>query len=169
MGKIKFLSFLLILISASISSQETIKEKKDTSVKIIEDVPVFPGCLGDTRALKKCFSKRVQIHFRKKFNLDLPNQLGLAGGYKKVFISFGIDTTGKVVNVNVKAPHIKLEKEVERVVKMLPQMRPGLQDGKAVNVKFSIPFTIYISETKAQKKARKRKERKERWKRRNKN
>ena len=122
-------------------SEEVIE---DVSFMIIEDVPVFPGCKGDKTALKSCFSKMVQKHFSRKFDADLPNELGLDAGRKKVFIGFKIDRNGNVVNIQARAPHPKIKKEVVKVMKMLPKMKPGRQRGKAVGVKYSIPFTLIV-------------------------
>ena len=117
---------------------------EDVSFMIIEDVPVFPGCKGNKAQLKKCFSKKVQKHFSRKFDADLPNELGLSAGRKRVFIGFKIDKTGNIVNVNARAPHPKIKSEVIKVMKQLPRMKPGKQRGKPVGVKYSIPFTLIV-------------------------
>jgi protein TonB len=117
---------------------------EDVSFMIIEDVPVFPGCKGNKEELKACFSKMVQKHFSRKFDADLPNELGLSPGRKRVFIGFKIDKTGKIVNVQARAPHPKIKSEVISVMNQLPTMTPGRQRGKAVGVKYSIPFTLIV-------------------------
>ena len=117
---------------------------EDVSFMIIEDVPVFPGCKGSKNELKACFSKMVQKHFQRKFNADLPNELGLSAGRKKVYIGFKIDRNGNIVNVNARAPHPKIKSEVIKVMKLLPKMKPGKQRGKPVGVKYSIPFTLVV-------------------------
>jgi protein TonB len=117
---------------------------EDVSFMIIEDVPVFPGCKGNKAELKKCFSKKVQKHFSRKFDADLPNELGLSAGRKRVFIGFKIDKTGNIVNVNARAPHPKIKSEVIKVMKQLPRMKPGKQRGNPVGVKYSIPFTLIV-------------------------
>jgi protein TonB len=117
---------------------------EDVSFMIIEDVPVFPGCKGNKAALKKCFSKMVQKHFSRKFDAELPNELGLSSGRKRVFIGFKIDRQGNVVNINARAPHPKIKSEVIKVMRQLPKMKPGRQRGKAVGVKYSIPFTLIV-------------------------
>ena len=117
---------------------------EDVSFMIIEDVPVFPGCKGTKAQLKACFSKKVQKHFGRKFNTDLPNELGLTSGKKRVFIGFKIDKQGNVVNINARAPHPKIKAEVIKVMKQLPKMKPGRQRGKPVGVKYSIPFTLLV-------------------------
>jgi protein TonB len=117
---------------------------EDVSFMIIEDVPVFPGCKGNKAALKKCFSKMVQKHFSRKFDNELPNELGLSPGRKRVFIGFKIDRQGNVVNVQARAPHPKIKDEVIKVMNLLPKMKPGRQRGKPVGVKYSIPFTLIV-------------------------
>jgi protein TonB len=117
---------------------------EDVSFMIIEDVPVFPGCKGDKAALKKCFSRMVQKHFGRKFDNELPNELGLSPGRKRVFIGFKIDRTGNIVDVQARAPHPRIKAEVIKVMKQLPKMKPGRQRGKPVGVKYSIPFTLIV-------------------------
>jgi protein TonB len=116
----------------------------DVPFTIIEDVPVFPGCKGNKAALKKCFNKKTQKHFASKFNAELPNELGLIPGKQKIYIGFKIDKYGNVINIQARAPHPKIKKEVIKVMKLLPRMKPGRQRGRAVGVKYSIPFTLIV-------------------------
>ena len=127
-----------------IEEEEEEEVIEDVSFMIIEDVPVFPGCKGDKDALKKCFSKKVQKHFTRKFDAELPNELGLPSGRKRVHIAFKIDKNGNVVNIQARAPHPKIKKEVIKVMKLLPKMKPGRQIGVPVGVKYSIPFTLIV-------------------------
>lgn len=127
-----------------IEEEEVEEVIEDVSFMIIEDVPVFPGCKGNKAALKKCFSQKVQKHFSRKFDAELPNELGLPSGRKRVFIGFKIDKNGNVVNIQARAPHPKIKKEVIKVMKLLPKMKPGRQRGVAVGVKYSIPFTLIV-------------------------
>lgn len=124
--------------------QEAEEVIEDVSFMIIEDVPVFPGCSGNKEELKDCFSKMVQKHFQRKFDADLPNELGLSPGRKKVFIGFKIDKQGNIVDVQARAPHPKIKSEVVKVMNQLPTMKPGRQRGKPVGVKYSIPFTLIV-------------------------
>ncbi len=117
---------------------------EDVSFMIIENVPVFPGCTGNNEELKACFSKMVQKHFSRKFDAELPNELGLSPGKKRVFIGFKIDRQGNIVNIQARAPHPKIKTEVVSVMKKLPKMKPGRQRGKPVGVKYSIPFTLIV-------------------------
>ena len=117
---------------------------EDVSFMIIENVPVFPGCTGNNEELKACFSKMVQKHFSRKFDAELPNELGLSPGKKRVFIGFKIDRQGNIVNIQARAPHPKIKSEVVSVMKKLPKIKPVRQRGKPVGVKYSIPFTLIV-------------------------
>jgi protein TonB len=117
---------------------------EDVNFMIIEDAPVFPGCKGNKKELKDCFSAMVQKHFSRKFDAELPNELGLSPGKKRVFIGFKIDRQGNVVGIQARAPHPKIKDEVVRVMRMLPKMKPGRQRGKAVGVSYNIPFSLLV-------------------------
>lgn len=125
-----------------IAEEEEVVE--DVNFMIIEDSPVFPGCKGNKQELKDCFSQMVQKHFSRKFDADLPNELGLSPGKKRVFIGFKIDRSGNIVNVQARAPHPKIQAEVIKVMKLLPKMKPGKQRGKPVGVSYNIPFTLLV-------------------------
>lgn len=110
----------------------------------IEEVPIFPGCKGSKKELRKCFSKKISKHFVKKFDSDLPNELGLAPGKKRVIMLFVVDKTGNIIDIRAKAPHPRLQKEAVRIVKLLPKMIPGKQGGKPVGVKYTLPVRIDV-------------------------
>ena len=117
---------------------------EDVPFTIIEDVPVFPGCKRNKTELKACFNKKMQKHFQKKFDADLPNDLGLSPGKKRIIMLFKIDKSGDIVGIRAKAPHPKLQKEAIRIIKLLPKMTPGRQRGKPVGVKYTLPMRIDV-------------------------
>jgi len=117
---------------------------EDVPFTIIEDVPVFPGCTGSKVELKSCFNKQMQRHFGKKFDTDLPNELGLSPGRKRIIMLFKIDRTGNIVDIRAKAPHPRLTAEAIRIIKLLPRMKPGRQRGKPVGVKYTLPMRIDV-------------------------
>ena len=117
--------------------------KSEVNILKIETAPTFPGCdSGD----KDCFSKMVQKHFAANFDSDLPNNLDLSAGKKRVFIGFKVAVNGDIIDVQVRAPHVKIKEEVIRVMRSLPKMMPGKQDGEKVVVNFNIPFTLLVDE-----------------------
>ncbi len=117
---------------------------EDVPFAIIEEVPVFPGCTGNREELKICFNKKMQKHFSKKFDSDLPNQLGLSPGKKRLIMLFKIDKTGNIIDIRAKAPHPRLQKEALRIIKLLPKMTPGKQRGNPVGVKYTLPMRVEV-------------------------
>ncbi|WP_053002156.1 energy transducer TonB [Kordia jejudonensis] len=124
---------------------ETIEEIPFT---MIEDSPIFPGCekFKDSKAkLKKCMSEKIQKHVNRKFNTGLAEDLSLDQGIKRITVLFTIDENGNISEIKSRGPHPKLEKEAERVVKLLPKMQPGRQRGENVKVKYTLPVVFRVN------------------------
>ncbi|QMU63213.1 MAG: energy transducer TonB [Flavobacteriaceae bacterium] len=117
---------------------------EDVPFAIIEQVPTFPGCKGNKNELRKCFGKKVQKHFTRKFDSELPNELGMSSGRKRLAMQFRVDEKGNITDIKARAPHPILEKEVIRVMKLLPKMKPGRQRGKPVGVKYSLSIRVDV-------------------------
>jgi len=110
----------------------------------VEEVPTYPGCIGTNEEKKACFSKKVQKLVSRKFNADLASDLGLSPGKKRITVLFKIDKNGNIVEMRARAPHVALEKEAMRVVKLLPTMTPGKMQGRPVNVKYVLPIVFRV-------------------------
>ncbi|MFC5047277.1 energy transducer TonB [Aquimarina hainanensis] len=123
------------------------EEIADVPFAVIENVPVFPGCekAGGNAAKKQCMSDKVKKFINRKFNTELGSELGLSG-INRIFVRFKIDKKGNIVGVQARGPHPKLEKEAQRVVKLLPKMTPGKQRGKAVGVLYSLPIVFQVQD-----------------------
>jgi protein TonB len=143
--KLQLLSVFIFLISFSAISQDN--QKTSYSFSIVEDRPIYPGCKGSEEDLNKCFKEKIYTHFGKNFNSYVLYGLGLSKGAKEATVTFIIDKTGKVIDVEAKAPHLKLEKEFEKIAYKLPKMTPGKQMGRSVDVKYSIPIKFFVKET----------------------
>ena len=133
-----------VVVEEIVEIEEAEEVIEDVPFTIIEDVPVFPGCKGNKQELKDCFSQQMQKHFVRKFDADLPNELGLSSGKKRLIMLFKIDKTGNIVDIRVKAPHPRLEAEAKRIIKLLPKMKPGRQRGTPVGVKYTLPMRIDV-------------------------
>lgn len=116
----------------------------DVPFAIVEEAPIFPGCKGTKAQKKECFVKKIKEHVGKKYNVNLAQELGLETGKKKLFVLFKIDKTGKVVGIQARGPHKRLELEAVKVIKSLPQMTPAKQRGRAVGVKYTLPITFDV-------------------------
>jgi len=125
---------------------EEVIEDVEVPFAVIENVPEYPGCeRGSNSQKRKCMSEKIAKFVQRKFNTDLAGDLGLSGR-QRISVIFKIDKSGKVTGVRSRAPHPSLEKEAERVIKMLPRMKPGRQRGKAVIVPYSLPITFQVQE-----------------------
>ena len=135
----------LILFVCLIFTMSSLAQEKEESVsfKQVQEVPVYPGCTGDNQALRKCFTRKLQIHFGKNFNPGLINNSAFNSVNKKFFILFSINKEGILEDVQVKrAPHERLEKESKRVMSLFPKVIPGKIKGKPVTVKYVFPFSM---------------------------
>jgi protein TonB len=127
----------------AVEEEEEVVE--DVPFMVIENVPVFPGCTGTNKELRKCFSTQISKFVMKRFDIELAADLGLTpGSIQKIFVIFKIDKNGVITDIQARAPHKKLETEIIRVIKLLPKMTPGKQRGRAVSVKYGLPITFKI-------------------------
>ena len=123
------------------SENNNLTKKDAVSFKEIDKAPTFPGCSSGN---KDCFSKMIQKHFSKNFNTEVSKNLGLSTGKKRIFISLKVNKIGDVESVIVRAPHVKIKEEVERVMSTLPKMIPGEKNEEKVSVQFFIPVNIMV-------------------------
>lgn len=134
-----------IIEPRDISEVEEIEEiVEDVPFMVLEDTPIFPGCKGNKKELKNCFTESIKLFFSKNFDTNLAQELGLEPGNKRIFVLFKIDRTGNVVDVKARAPHPILQEKVIKIISSLPQMTPGKQRGKAVSVRYSLPILFNV-------------------------
>lgn len=120
---------------------------EDVDFRVIEEVPLFPGCegLSSNAERRDCMSSKISKFVNKKFDTDLGADLGLKG-INRIFVQFTVDKTGNIVKVKSRGPHDKLEKEAARVINLLPQMQPGKQRSQPVGVIYNLPITFRVQE-----------------------
>ncbi len=123
------------------SDIDLVEEEEEVIVPfaIIEEVPVFPGCEGVSKAEQRaCFQKKMQEHVASNFKYpETAAELGIQG---KVFVLFTIGRDGMVTRINTRGPDALLEKEAHRIIAALPKMKPGRQRNQNVSVPYSIPI-----------------------------
>ena len=129
--------------------EEVVEEEdviEEVPFAVIESVPTFPGCKGSNAEKKKCFNKKMQKHIARNFNADLAQDLGLSAGKKRIAVEFIIDQSGNVVNIRARAPHPRLKKEADRVIRKLPKLVPGKQRNKTVRVRYNLPIIFNVED-----------------------
>ena len=114
---------------------------------MLDKAPIYPGCENEAtlEAIKKCFSESVQEHVNISFDFDVVDKLDLKG-VQKIFAKFEIDSNGDITEIKVRAPHVDLVSEVERILNLIPKLEPGVKDGKAVKVSYTLPIVFKIQE-----------------------
>lgn len=111
---------------------------------VLEEAPVFPGCEGlKKEESKACFTKQMTKFVNRKFNPNIAEGLNLTGK-QRITALFTIDKNGLVTDIQIRAPHKRLEKEALRVIKKLPEMIPGKQRQQPVPVKYTLPIVFKI-------------------------
>jgi protein TonB len=107
--------------------------------------PLFKGCKDISKIENRaCFDRKMKQFVQKKFDPNIADGLNLSQGNHKIFVQFIINESGDVVDVNVRAPHPKLLKEVKRMITKLPQFTPGKVGGKNVKVKYLLPINFKV-------------------------
>jgi|TARA_R110001606_G_scaffold165235_4_gene309637 protein TonB len=131
-------------ISSIIEVKEDEEIIEDVPFVLIENVPIYPGCKGNNKQLRSCFSKKIAQYFSENFDKNLAKDLGLEQGKKRILLLFRIDTKGNVIDVKARAPHPVLQEEVIKIINSLPKMIPGKQRDIPVTVSYSIPITFEV-------------------------
>jgi len=135
-----FLTALIFIAFAcnhkeSNQSQNTIKTSKteDQIFNIVENMPEFPG--GEM-ALRTFIADSIRYPIEAQ-------EKKIQG---KVYISFVVNKTGKVINAKVvRGVDPSLDNEALRVVNSLPEWKPGRQHGKKVNVNYTVPILFQLN------------------------
>jgi len=109
-------------------------DKRDTTYTIFKDIemPVFPG--GE-EGLVKYLSENIKY---PKYSRD-------HGDTGKVFVTFVINTDGKVIETRIlRGVSIEIDNEALRVVNNMPIWKPGMKDGFPVKVQYNLPMNFTL-------------------------
>lgn len=125
-----------------------IDESEFIPFAVVDKVPYPSDCesFGTKEEIKKCSVAYIQNHTLKNFNTGLGKELKLTSGKKRIFVRFKFDTSGYIVDIETRGPHPEIEKEAERVIKLLPKFTPGEHQGEVVKVAYALPIVFAVSE-----------------------
>jgi len=118
---------------------------------VVETLPLFPGCKASKKPTlsqrrdedKECLNIGIMKHIKQNF--EYPKMAKEMGIQEKIFVSFVIDKTGEITNVQVlrgEDPYLK--EHAFFLVKSIPKMTPATQRGKNVAVKYTIPIRFKL-------------------------
>ena len=94
-----------------------------------EFAPIFPG--GE---------KELFCFINKNINLEKLKSIDTVG---QAFASFIIDTTGEIKDIKIiKSLNPIVDKELLRIISLMPKWTPGKQSDKLVPVSISLPLRI---------------------------
>ena len=121
----------MLLTAAIVTCTPTKAQAQTDSEKVYNSCQVMPQFPGGEKAMMEFIAT----------NLKYPQQAVKENIQGAVLAEFVIDAEGKAT-----APQIirslspECDREVIRVINLMPPWTPGQQEGKAVNVKFTIPI-----------------------------
>ncbi|HEY5509931.1 MAG TPA: TonB family protein [Prolixibacteraceae bacterium] len=108
------------------------QKRSDGVFIVVEEMPEFPG--GEM-ALRKYISENIKYPIEAK-------EKGIQG---KVFVTFVVNSTGKVEKAKIaRGVDPSLDAEALRVVEQLPEWKPGRQKGEAVSVSYTVPINFAL-------------------------
>ena len=108
--------------------EEEAKVTEQTIFQVVEEMPEFPGGMGECM---KWLGKNIKYP-------TIAQENGVQG---RVIVQFVVTKEG-----NIKEPVVAngvdpyLDAEALRVIKAMPKWKPGKQRGKEVNVKYTLPI-----------------------------
>ena len=117
----------------TVSAQKTVVAKKNQKVfDIVEQMPEYPG---GQAALFEFISKNVKY----------PDDAVKKKVEGKVFVTFVVDTDGKITDVSLmRKVFPSLDAEAIRVISAMPNWIPGKQKGQVVRVKYTVPIIFRL-------------------------
>ena len=131
----KFIIMTLIAVFGliTVSAQKTVVAQKNQKVfDIVEQMPEYPG---GQAALFEYLSKNI------KYPADAEKKK-VEG---KVFVTFVVDTDGKITDVSLmRKVFPSLDAEAIRVISAMPNWIPGKQKGQVVRVKYTVPIMFRL-------------------------
>lgn len=115
------------------------------TMRNLQNAPVFRGCEGlNEEEGRKCLERKIKQHVQRYFNSEIAQDLGMRSGKYRISTQFVIDKQGGIIDLNIRAPHTKLKKEVVKLVKKIPKFTPGKQNNVPVKVKYTLPITFMV-------------------------
>ncbi len=125
--------FICLFLLVGLNKTNAQNKSEEPIYTIVDEMPQFNG--GE-EGLKKYLIE----------NIKYPNEAKKTGVEGVVYVSFYVDTDGKVKNGMVmKGVNLLLDQEALRVVNAMPVWTPGKQDGKTVKVQYNLPIRFSLT------------------------
>ena len=133
MKKFIIMALMAVFGLTTVSAQKTVVAKKNQKVfDIVEQMPEYPG---GQAALFEFICKNVKY----------PDDAVKKKVEGKVFVTFVVDTDGKITDVSLmRKVFPSLDAEAVRVISAMPNWIPGKQKGQVVRVKYTVPIMFRL-------------------------
>ena len=133
MKKFIIMALMAVFGLTTVSAQKTVVAKKNQKVfDIVEQMPEYPG---GQAALFEFISKNVKY----------PEDAVKKKVEGKVFVTFVVDTDGKITDVSLlRKVFPSLDAEAIRVISAMPNWIPGKQKGQVVRVKYTVQIMFRL-------------------------
>ena len=133
MKKFIIMALMAVFGLTTVSAQKTVVAKKNQKVfDVVEQMPEFPG---GQAALIEYISNNVKY----------PDDAAKKKVEGKVFVTFVVDTDGKITDVSLlRKVFPSLDAEAIRVISGMPNWIPGKQKGQVVRVKYTVPIVFRL-------------------------
>ncbi len=143
-----FLLAFFLGFQLEIQAQEKVVEKtEEVAFQKIEQPPIYPGCedLKNTEEAKNCMTQKISALVNENFKTEkFKKDSTLQGRAARINVQFTVDQKGEISTIQTRAETKDLEKEAERVVKLIPTMKPGIQDENPVSVIYQLPIVFAL-------------------------
>ena len=127
--------FIVLLLALNLTFMAVGQSRPDT-------MPVYPGC-EEATAKMACFRKQLLSHISENFNTDLLKKIKDADQVN-MMINFMIVWDGTLSDFEIKSPYDFLNKEMERVLQLVPKLTPAKSHGEPVAMQYSLPVSFEI-------------------------
>ena len=133
MKKFIIMALMAVFGLTTVSAQKTVVAKKNQKVfDVVEQMPEYPG---GQAALIEYISNNVKY----------PDDAAKKKVEGKVFVTFVVDTDGKITDVSLmRKVFPSLDAEAIRVISAMPNWIPGKQKGQVVRVKYTVPIMFRL-------------------------
>ncbi|RAR75375.1 energy transducer TonB [Flavobacterium aciduliphilum] len=136
------------------SEKVVVEERNPNTLTDSQDAPVFDEGPDNTTPLnassaevKPTFpggEKNFYMYFSKNFHY--PEDMIDTNLKGQIIASFIVEKDGSITDIKiVRGLHVSTDKEVLRVLKMMPKWLPAEQNGKKVRCSFMVPISVYAS------------------------
>ena len=114
------------------SNVETTNDSSDDVFMVVEDMPEFPGGMGE-----------LMNYLKQNVRYPAAAKEENVGG--RVVAQFIVTEEGNIDNIVItRSISPELDEEAIRVIKAMPQWKPGRQRGKEVRVKYTLPIQFRL-------------------------